>query len=278
MTKSADEKRHLYDSLILQKHVETESVSGGACLNRHPPYHVKPNCSCSHRWQAYKKAEDDKMLYNYPAYASLVRKPVRHRSAFKSVTSSGVEIWRDRPNPYDWDIGKNDNFLSKCVTPYFHNSHHLLPTGVLNGCIEKTAKNSGSDKLYDLIRIGLLEAKYNINHKNNMIILPKGKFVANHLRLPRHTSEIDVESGVKPDRFHQVYSDKLIIKVQEVVDKYAELLDEPDENHGKPPNKLSKTKLERISKKLYKKMKKWGKGGGGPSVDSMSEWLSEWFF
>ncbi|MBW2661811.1 MAG: AHH domain-containing protein [Deltaproteobacteria bacterium] len=277
MAKSADEKRHSYDSKILKKHVVTKSVSGGSCLNRHE-WEVKEKCSCSHRWQAYKKAEDDKMLYNYPAYASLVSKSVRHRRAFKSVTSSGVETWRNRPNPYDWDLGKNDNFLSKCTTPYYHNSHHLLPTGLLNGCILKAAQEAKSYTLYKLIRIGLLDAKYNINHKNNMVILPKGKFVANHLRLPRHTSEIDVEPGVRPDLFHSVYSDRLRNKVQAVIDEYLELLDEPDENHGKPPNKLSKAKLERISKKLYKKVKKWGKGGGGPSVDSMSEWLSEWFF
>jgi hypothetical protein len=178
------------------------------------------------------------------------------------------------PRKGEWDLhassffGRYPNFLRWSKAPYWHNAHHIIPDGVLNGCISEVAKSAESNRLYILIRSGLLDAKYNLNHKDNVVILPMGKEVAKALGLPRHISGIEAEPGVtRQDRSHTVYSANVEKEVKKVISKYAEQIDEGV--HDEEADQLSKIELEVISENLYIRLREWGKKSSGESLDSI---------
>jgi hypothetical protein len=223
--------KHAFDKSLLKLHERTGSTGGGACLTRHVSNVT--TSSCSHRWQARERAAtNDSAWYN------------------------GIVSPR-------WDV-VDGNFDGKCRKPYYHQAHHIVPNRVLAGCIYKAAEESASFTLYKLIRMGLLEAKYNLNHKDNMIILPMGKYVAKRLKLPRHLS-----AGA---RAHDDYSDKVKKKVKKVIDEYKELVKKSVPECDKPPPaKLAKKNLETVSTKMRNAIRAWGVLTAPKTLDEMTE-------
>jgi len=179
-------------------------------------------------------------------------------------------VLADRPKPHDWDLGNTAkpgdpaNF-SDFRYPYPHNHHHVLPNGVLNGCLE-----NASAWVCQLMRRELLKAKYNLNHKLNMIMLPLGEQVARALGLPRHLRGYESRVG-EPSEYlaHPEYSELVKSEVEKVINDFKEVFDKPTEDHPAVKGSLAKKKLERISIKNYERIIVFGKTAKGRPLDMM---------
>ncbi len=266
-TNMAESNEHVLDNET-GSHISESSGDGGACLARHiNPY--DDTTSCSHRWQAYRQATGDSTWYNFAAYKSLItnsriakyKKPIDNSWDLDKTS----KVWRTDKNGVKKQLDVK-NFRQWCTVPYWHNSHHIIPNGVLNGLLLESSMTDM--RLFWLVRVCLLNAKYNLNAKENMILLPMRKYVANVLCLPRHIAGVDCEPSVTPERVnHSKYNSNVRIKVKKVISKFAK--DIVAEEHNVKLPKIAKTKLENISKNIYKKLRAWGKKAKGKSLDSM---------
>ncbi len=74
---------------------------------------------------------------------------------------------------------------------YKQNAHHVIPVSVLWHTIETVSDwaKPRPGTMRGLVIDGLLTEKYNINLKNNMIVLATQSKVANHLGLPLHLKD-----------------------------------------------------------------------------------------
>jgi hypothetical protein len=249
-------------------------------LNRHIGGVTKS--ACSHRYQAWLRAKDDDDWYNWPAYQSLARKDggqqefqthipdhwdilgttagQSSKETYRRNHSDDNRWWNERPKQGDWDVThpagsgyKEGNFRTSSYLPYWHQSHHIVPNGVLNGTISKASDNVGGPAGYYLeqaIRTGLLEAKYNLNHKDNMVILPLDGEVSKAIQLPRHLA--------MRKRNHPAYSDLVEKNVQKIILDYARVIKQ-GEGHKAPPNELSKARLINLSKRFRSVIRNLGK-------------------
>jgi len=257
-----DDQLHALDTEI-GKHAP------GACLVRHVGAYVDGN-ACSHRWQAFKKAEEYPHWYDYPAYTRLVHTAVLPPSYRPTQGSWDLHqsstIWR-----YDKNQGRSvqltvPNFRERADTPFSHNAHHLIPNSVLNNCLLDAAANDM--RLFWLVRAGLLGAEYNLNDKENMIILPMRKKVADALCLPRHISGIDTEPGASPERVnHSKYNTKVRRDVEGVITEFAEAIDMEDHDATLPA--FAKQRLVGISQTLFMQLRTWGQVARGQAIDAM---------
>lgn len=178
------------------------------------------------------------------------------------------------------------NFRSYATIPYWHNAHHIIPNSTLRRAMVIAA---GDDALLlALFMLGLENAKYNINDRKNMVILPQREVVSRALSLPRHIAGNDYEDadaflGVsRSTASHDAYSAELLSKVAEV---FAEIADQKDTKTH--PELLvlaeaSKRRLEEISKTMYERIKAEGELIPGISLDAMAKmkekslrWMSE---
>ena len=293
------EKYHVDDEGI-GKHLEDSSGDQGACLSRHVNPFNKDN-SCSHRWQGLRAAKKDKKLYNWPRYKKFTivelgasdddksRTVVRHGQKFRKKdgglrTLPKLEI---PPGKNRWDIGQSnsivrseggsaktitaENFTERCEIPYFHNSHHIIPNGVFNECLREFANFEETLLVYIYMRKGLLEAKYNINHKKNMFILPMSRIIAKAIRLPRHISGVEgLESESDPieSTDHDQYNTKIKAKINDVIESYASDIDE--QAHTVELGEFSKAQLEEISEEIRKTLISWG-GSEGEGASTRHE-------
>ncbi|MBW2737454.1 MAG: AHH domain-containing protein [Deltaproteobacteria bacterium] len=238
-------EQHQIDEDEDLEHFESRSAqgTGGKCLNRHlgGTPEEKEKKSCSHRWQAYLKMTTDKKLYNWPAYKSLSESQTTIKTG--AVMSKGMKYpywlsWRmDPPKKKEWDI-KGDNFWTKCYTPYWHEAHHIVPNGVLRAAI-----NDVGSQFVTTIRRGLLKEKYNLNYKNNMIMLPMSVWVAKALKLPTHRKSAFC-------RNHWAYSKHIKSELGKIFQKLKQKL----VKHKKRKYSTVKRQIEAISKAMYKQI------------------------
>ncbi len=226
------------------------------CLNRHvsvPAGEGKGN-TCSHRWQAYLKMQDDAGLYNWPKYKSLSER----RSRIPTLCQWGPNTVT-QPSKATWDVGFGSNFQDVCYKPYWHEAHHVVPNSTLRNAIVDFAKSvQEGSKLIVTLRRGLLTEQYNLNAKNNMIMLPMDKVVADALGLPRHRK--------RPTDFnHSVYSEHVALQLEKLFSQLQqELLD-----HKKPKYSNLKKRIEDLSEQLYTLILQTS----GPSLDDMEEYI-----
>lgn len=258
---------HHQDANFLKKHIKTGGTEGGACLNRHEGR--ESNNSCSHIWQAQVKAEtDDKPVYQ--RYNALIGRTfqtgARKNDRKDTIFPRGMQLTAKGPQPGEWDPGVNGNFTD-WRKPYWHNAHHIVPNAVLNGSITDAGDAAGDRRVVLLVRVGLLEAKYNLNHKTNMIILPMGKEVAAGLGLPRHLIGDQPGAGQQKEfRSHKDYSAEVKKRVNQVILDYVDVLDVKPEDHLKPPNALAREKLEKCSTDIHQSIILFGAAAGGASL------------
>jgi hypothetical protein len=257
---------HHLDANFLKKHIKSGDGkgTGGACLNRHEGRET--NNSCSHIWQAYLHAESDSKVYNWKRYASLTdRYKTGARMAKKGIFPKGMTLTKKAPLPRQWDLGVGNNFQD-WREPYWHNAHHIVPNAVLNASLEKAANGNSSVTL--LVRSGLLGAKYNLNYKINMVILPMAEEVAAALSLPRHLIG-KTRVGPSEMRSHKDYSNNVKKGVDTVMSEYVKIFDPPQKGHPEEPSKLCRKKLERCSKQTYKQIKAFGVESPGEALARM---------
>jgi len=221
---------------------ELEVLHKPGCLTRHQK-RANGN-TCSHQWQAVQQAIDHAGVYNYPTYAALCSDGV---SFFKPSASSAR---RRRPSKGDWNVGVAGNFEHYRV-PYWHNAHHIIPNGVLRSGIAKAGK--GDARLPRLIKYALLKAEYNLNDKENMVILPMQSIVAQALGLPRHLKGDEVGPGEVAELFsHPDYSTQVENKLVPILNKYKRMMAEAlKKEHLALPGNLSRSALEQLSINTY---------------------------
>jgi hypothetical protein len=225
--------------------------SGGACLNRHLQGRPKNN-SCSHPWQAYLKMLDDNLIYDWDKYEVLSKRKTR----IPTVCQWGPKTLT-QPAAHDWDVMEGTNFRDVCYKPYFHEAHHIVPNSVLRNTLVEFVKgvNKG-ETLIKKIRGGLLDEKYNLNYKNNMVMLPLDKAIADALNLPRHRKRAS-------DFNHSVYSKHVTTELKKIFSGLKqELVD-----HKKPKYKNLKDQIEALSVALYPNIVRTAAG----SLDDMEQ-------
>jgi hypothetical protein len=184
------------------------------CLTRHQK---RANGNpCSHQWQAKQKALDHPQLYEVAEFPK-----------------------------WSTTVPRNFEFY---LRPYEHNAHHIIPNGALKTSIVTAGKKRAG--LTNLIKQGLLEAKYNLNDKVNMILLPMKAYHARKLGLPRH-----LKGDKNETRSHPVYSKQAETKLAPIMDDYAAkaaaALDKTKGKHVNPKATLTKAQLEDLSDSLF---------------------------
>jgi len=246
------------------------------CLVKHAPK-AKKN-TCDYRWQAYEKAKSDNKVYDWPAYKELTERGEEVKTAAKEnyESSSGTKYpvypkWYSLtlacPKEGEWDVGHGKNFQERIAVPYWHNSHHVIPTSILSNKIVEVADKMKEPEIVYVIINGLLTEQYNINDPVNMIIVPFDDEVARAIKLPRHLS-----TATHMD--HPMYTCNVKAQLDKVFSAYeAEIIDNGCD--AKLPHSDIKDQLEALSKRLYKNIKEWGKSRAKKDVtlDTMPEKL-----
>lgn len=255
----------------------------GACLAMHEGCSTYDPNSCSYRWQSKENArERHKKFFDDPS------ERLAKNKQGGDAPAAHWRIWYAGPNdtwpkdPDDWKVDgpsrpptdprkdsrgftiQNGKNYTNARWPFWNNAHHMIPKGTFGRLINQTGK------AYQLLRVCLLEAKYNIHWKRNMFILPMDVSVAAELMLPRHLGLI------KPsDRFnHPDYNDVVESRLKAVIDDYKRTCDQAvgeAKPHELPKAKLSKAKLEHLSKVCELMIKSFGAVALGGALDEMKQ-------
>ncbi|MFP2931996.1 AHH domain-containing protein [Pyxidicoccus sp. 3LG] len=269
------EKQHqedIDDDILKKLH---SSSGGGACLNRHIPKVEKGNF-CSHRWQAYVRALKDKARYDWPKYKPLAQRGGKVQTAagkdkkgqlFPPWYSKEIDAPSEVPGSGTdkagtWDLAHSDNFQVKCYRPYWHESNHIIPNSTLKKVLASIGEGMKSPhRVRRIVRARLLEQRYNLNHEDNMILLPMDEEVARVLGLPRHRKTAFLRS-------HKAYSDNVEKELKGI---FSSLKDQIRE-HSKPKPDYGnfKNSLVEFSKRLYGQIIAAGEKDGAGALDDMS--------
>ena len=301
-------KNHVSQESLHDLHHKAFGLTGindGKCLTGHDAKYEE--MTCSYRWQAHvvaKERETEVGMTRYnvrdvPRRSSLItRTEGINTNAYKSKKGNDCPAEYINilscPENDDWDldgpsrlvlrnafggvprdIEPRTNFTD-AYKPYWHNSHHMIPKSLFNKMIDESGTGGGANpECPAIIRSSLLEAKYNINHKINMIILPQDKEVGEILKLPRHL--IMVEKGKEDEvdvvlrkemMSHVQYDDFVKAKLAKVMMDYKEqVADAQCTDPVKPA--LSKKRLEDVSLECLRSIVAFGSGvsAGRPLSD-----------
>jgi hypothetical protein len=269
------------------------TTEGGACLTGHEGNFRKKGKknTCNYRYQAYEQAKSESSIKSrLESYRQAPNKGDIITSVYKTEAGGWAPAYYSATLPHpedgDWDVeGPSKNVFRKTLKdknlkipaglnftqdtwPYWNNAHHLIPKGLLKARIGEQP-----DQIPNVMRKALLTAKYNVNHKLNMLFLPQDKNVAAMLHLTRH---IQLRHGDAPEvgeifTDHPVYNRMVEVKLNSIITGYKGTCDEasPD-GHKIPKAKLDKAKLEKLSKTLLKSILAWGQTAKGASLDKMA--------
>lgn len=168
-------------------------------------------------------------------------------------------VEQDKP----WDLGKTfrsgeETFKRNAKVPYPFNSHHIIPSESFNDSLSDAAQTD--EELYSLIRTSLLSAKYNVNYKENMVILPMLRRVGKAIQMPMHCAG---------SYNHPVYNDKATSALKKVFADYAQQIANRAHNERVP--EFQKRRLIRISNQLLDMIKLYGAMEAGGDLDSMDD-------
>jgi hypothetical protein len=229
-------------------HEPAAGTEEGACLIRHEGKYIENN-SCSYRWQGLEKA---KLQPGRAAYDAHRREayhiggkgggPVSPERFKEMQRSSGFGASRIKSitskKGKKFEIVKVNNFTTG-FAPYGNQVHHVLNISSLRKGIEEVAKIH-----YPIRRViisGLLAAKYNVNHKDNSLILPTKDEHCRQTGLPKHYGS------------HPAYSEEILDLVKEALLPYKRIAKQMKGNkkHDAPKPENVRGSLERISNKVY---------------------------
>lgn len=233
------------DSVHISK-AQLDALHKPGCLTKCNGDKRKKGDPCAHIANAIEQAEDHDTTYNYPTYIELCSET---NDFFMPSTSPKARLQKC-PRAGEWDIGVGNNFQHYKV-PYWHNSHHIVPNGSLKSSIAEAGK--GDRRLPNLIKYALLKAEYNLNFKDNMVILPMESVVAQALALPRHLKGDEVRTGEKTEIFsHPDYSKYVTEGLVPILNGYKKTLaDALKKEHLALPGSLARSELEQLSMTLY---------------------------
>ncbi len=183
---------------------------------------------------------------------------LRNDKAAFHVDHTIAESIRDKFYP-DWlkdslrkaGVSSYENFKPRsaggagCLTPYYHNYHHMIP----NGVVENYVIYAESDDVEPNQRISVIIASmWNINRKENVILLPQDMQTAKVVSLPAHCPY-----GA---RSHQSYSTMVESKMKKVVEKIDESVDKTEDHEV-----MSQIKdlFKNVEDKCLKDIRSWAK-------------------
>jgi len=271
---------------------QRDTTENGSCLTGHEgKFRKKKNKStCNYRYQAYEQALAE----------NAIRLRLESYQTSKVITTSVYQTeaggWAPSyycatlpiPDPAnkDWHvigptkaitrgtlsnqqrtIPSEMNF-SQDTWPYWNNAHHLIPKGLFNSMIE-----SQDEPVPNVMRKALMTAKYNINHKINMFLLPQDKEVAAILHLTRHI-QLRHDDARVAEIFtdHPVYNRMVKQLLNSIITDYKQICDKPSpDGHKIPKADLDKAKLEKLSDTLMHRILDWGIETPGASLDSKAD-------
>jgi hypothetical protein len=276
-------------------------IDQGACLTGHETAYQE--VSCAYRWQAHVAAKeregkpnsthynvrtvDERFLFGIKTNAYKARSGNFHPSQYIAKISM--------PQDGDWDLEgpqrlvPRKTFLNQprdilpgtnfkdCYNPYWHNSHHMIPKRLFNNMVDETGTGEGANPDCPMIiRSCLLEAKYNINHKINMIILPQDKEVGEILKLPRHLILLeegdgeDVDAELRKEMMsHMEYDNFVRHKLAEILKGFKKRVAGKTCESPSPKPKLSKNQIEKVSSACFKAILGFGATSGGQPLSDI---------
>lgn len=155
------------------------------CIAKHEDGFVKGN-ACSYRWNGWEDAKSGTSLkgrvkknwynWDFTVNANAVRLPKmvkEYKLGQKKSAKSFLDRTDPRKNAAAWALTTGENFQN-AFTPYNHNHHHIMPWTCLKNNLNMTE--------LDLVQA----AKYSLNDKDNMILLPCNQAYGIALKLPDH--------------------------------------------------------------------------------------------
>jgi len=291
---------HFGDAELKDLHdPQKNATENGACLTGHQGSfsNFKPKVSCNYRYQAYEQADSHgEIKARLHRYNDDLPKRRIQTSAYpgieRGMNPSHYCSHLAIPEPGDWDVGgpyrtvrrtafdkskvkirARYNFTQD-TWPYWNNAHHLIPKGTLAEVI-----SNQDEKVSNVMQKALLKAKYNVNHKKNMLMIPQDREVAELLHLPRH---IQLKENDAPDLAamctdHPVYS-KMVVEMltglNQIINDYKGICDQEiqkNPQHKIPDATLDKARLEELSLRLLRIILDWGAGIGGGSLDKKAD-------
>lgn len=228
-------------------HVSVAAYDGGACLAKHLVKH-KDDDSCSYRWQGVEKASNAPGRAAYDAHRN-AKHHIGGRGAgcfdpnlAGSITGSagmaGVVLGKRTTKKGLRDLIEVTNFTTGFV-PYGNQVHHVLNASSLRKGIDDLTNTW--EPIRWVIVNGLLGEKYNLNHKDNNIILPTRAYHCRETGLPTHCGG------------HPAYSKNILTAVESALKPYKKIANQmkKKKNHDPlEPEKLKKA-LTAISDTMY---------------------------
>ncbi|AZZ93179.1 hypothetical protein EUZ85_21620 [Hahella sp. KA22] len=234
-------------------HKTVQGMEGGSCLARHEQSYKKNN-SCSYRWQGVEKAKTKPGCDAYNAHPN-TKYHITGRGT-GPVATSNLSNYTSDGSGYDGVAGesftskKGDAFTLVQVNnfttgfaPYGNQVHHIVNISSVRNGIEEIAKDLPD--LRTLIVNGLLDEKYNINHKDNSLILPTQRGASAKTGLPSHYGS------------HPKYSKGILKHVLKALKPYksiANQMKKKKKEHDAPNPVELKEKLEKASNTIYQEI------------------------
>jgi len=213
---TANEK-HISGLDAYEKHVKHSSGCVMICTTAY-----ENGSAHSHRWQAARRARNEKRV-PYNNYGIMVR---------KLIWGSEKRLNRVNATDIQQDVGARYSGQAKAFTtednPFYHNAHHIIPVGVLMKCILDTAQLAEPNvaRMEAIVIGGILTETYNVNRKDNMIVLPtENEPAALVLGLPLH-----LEGSRNHNPYSMLVHSKVSAKFNSKYDSLAS--DVGKEKHG----------------------------------------------
>jgi hypothetical protein len=251
MARKKKAPKHVVFQESYEQHKSVGSFAGGSCLTGHKSKWEERD-SCSYRWQGIAKAKENSGPYH--SYKDKQGKSINRLDGSDygwvavsalSAGAGGKVLQSLHTKQFDKTLKqlvKTRNFTNG-FAPYANQVHHVLPNSALyNGVDQATASNTA---LIKVIGDGLLKEKYNINFKDNMLILPRNWRDACKVGLPTHCGD------------HPTYTATVQGRVMKALQPYAAVADE-GEDHDEPDYEDLKDELEEISRSTYTSVVKYG--------------------
>ncbi len=298
------DEKHVKDTDLLgDHHTVSKSTEGGKCIWGGIANYEQN--SCSYRYQAKEKALEAAEKEIYHSYKDKLEAgeiddeiptlawPTDGKSG-PSMNPQRYLFKLSKPEDGEWDVDgpkktvkrstddpkftkkdtikKGHNFRKE-RWPYWNQAHHLIPkASFLNKIAELTESKPPTYPV--IIKKAFLEAKYNINHKINMMFLPMDKEVGKIISLPRHITLSLTDGPDQKPEFgnHKIYNDQVEDELEKIVNSCIKKIDDAVEEGGHPELQadFAKDDLETLSKDLRKLIKKFGKeGSSGLPIASM---------
>ncbi len=158
------------------------------CVTRHISTYVEGD-TCSHRWQAAKRARGDSRYIDANAIAQM-----RWNATAKNMATIAGYAKTGKTTGVKRKYGGKQSFTLKSFSTYWwpweNNAHHLIPRSTLAGVLEEIARAAAPNEniMFDVMVQGLLGEPYNLNDEPNMMMLPMRNDDAILMALPRHLS------------------------------------------------------------------------------------------